>query len=176
MSKIVDVAIYIDGMHHLSTSPKRIRFLEELPRVVKKGGMISIKVWGLEQEEDGSDAFVPQPRYLDKVEAKSNSKRAITRCEINDDLTLLELLLDLSVLTTVQYYISTSTTVLIGTSHNNFLRHRRHAHCRSTGKIILNLLHYICVIAVPKGNENICFTWMTPAVRDVRVLNYAPTV
>ena len=93
-SKSCDAAICIAVMHHLSTSPRRIRCLEELSRIVKKGGMINIQAWALEQEEDsrrkfaGTDVFVPfnaQPRYLDKVEAESKSKRAITRCENNDN-------------------------------------------------------------------------------------------
>jgi len=79
-SKSCDAAICIAVMHHLSTSPRRIRCLQELSRVVKKGGMINIQAWALEQEQGsrrkfaGTDVFVPfnaQPRYLDKVQTES---------------------------------------------------------------------------------------------------------
>jgi hypothetical protein len=50
--------------------------LEELSRIVKRGGFINVQAWALEQEKDsrrkfaGTDVFVPfnaQPRYLGKI-------------------------------------------------------------------------------------------------------------
>lgn len=88
-SKSCDAAICIAVMHHLSTSPRRIRCLQELSRVVKKGGMINIQAWALEQEQGsrrkfaGTDVFVPfnaQPRYLDKVQTESK------QCAKPDDI------------------------------------------------------------------------------------------
>ena len=82
-SKSCDAAICIAVMHHLSTSARRIRCLNELSRVVKKGGMINVQAWALEQESNskrkfaGTDVFVPfnaQPRYLNKVNANGEKK------------------------------------------------------------------------------------------------------
>lgn len=83
-SKSCDAAICIAVMHHLSTSARRIRCLKELSRVVKKGGLINVQAWALEQESDSkrkfaaTDVFVPfnaQPRYLNKVNANGEKKK-----------------------------------------------------------------------------------------------------
>jgi SAM-dependent methyltransferase len=81
-----DAAICIAVMHHLSTRPRRIRCLQELARIVKKGGTVNVQAWAFEQENNsrrkfaGTDVFVPfnsQPRYLDKVShgPKKNKKK-----------------------------------------------------------------------------------------------------
>lgn len=68
-----DAALCIAVMHHLSTRARRIRCLKELGRIVKRGGLINIQAWALEQEQSsrrkfsGTDVFVPfhaQPKYL----------------------------------------------------------------------------------------------------------------
>ncbi|KAL3514035.1 hypothetical protein ACH5RR_026752 [Cinchona calisaya] len=48
-----DAAISIAVLHHLSTENRRRKAVEELIRVVKKGGFVLITVWAREQE-DGS--------------------------------------------------------------------------------------------------------------------------
>lgn len=48
-----DAAISIAVLHHLSTESRRRKAVEELVRVVKKGGLALITVWAREQE-DGS--------------------------------------------------------------------------------------------------------------------------
>lgn len=48
-----DAAISIAVLHHLSTENRRRKAIEELVRVVKKGGLVLITVWAVEQE-DGS--------------------------------------------------------------------------------------------------------------------------
>ncbi|XP_020596703.1 alkylated DNA repair protein alkB homolog 8 isoform X2 [Phalaenopsis equestris] len=48
-----DVAISIAVLHHLSTESRRRKAIEELIRVVRKGGVVLITVWAVEQE-DGS--------------------------------------------------------------------------------------------------------------------------
>ncbi len=75
-SQSCDAAICIAVMHHLSTRPRRLRCLQELARIVKKGGTVNVQAWAYEQENNskrkfaGTDVFVPfnsQPRYLSKV-------------------------------------------------------------------------------------------------------------
>jgi len=77
-----DAAICIAVMHHLSTEGRRIRCLSELKRIVKKGGLINVQAWALEQEVDskrkfhGTDLWVPfnaQPKYLQTSAADSSS-------------------------------------------------------------------------------------------------------
>jgi Alkylated DNA repair protein len=72
-SNSCDAAICIAVMHHLSTFARRIRCLQELSRIVKRGGLINVQAWALEQEQNsrrkfsGTDVFVPfhaQPKYL----------------------------------------------------------------------------------------------------------------
>ncbi len=47
-----DAAICIAIMHHLSTRPRRIRCLQELARIVKKGGTVNVQAWAFEQENN----------------------------------------------------------------------------------------------------------------------------
>ena len=46
-----DAAISIAVLHHLSTEHRRQKAIEELVRVVKKGGLVLITVWAKEQED-----------------------------------------------------------------------------------------------------------------------------
>lgn len=46
-----DAAISIAVLHHLSTEHRRRKAIEELVRVVKKGGFVLITVWAVEQED-----------------------------------------------------------------------------------------------------------------------------
>ena len=46
-----DAAISIAVLHHLSTASRRKKAIEELVRVVKKGGLVLITVWAVEQED-----------------------------------------------------------------------------------------------------------------------------
>ena len=46
-----DAAISIAVLHHLSTEGRRKKAIEELVRVVKKGGLVLITVWAAEQED-----------------------------------------------------------------------------------------------------------------------------
>ncbi|GLU16253.1 hypothetical protein SLE2022_326950 [Rubroshorea leprosula] len=46
-----DAAISIAVLHHLSTESRRNKAIEELVRVVKKGGLVLITVWAVEQED-----------------------------------------------------------------------------------------------------------------------------
>lgn len=46
-----DAAISIAVLHHLSTDSRRRKAIEELVRVVKKGGLVLITVWAVEQED-----------------------------------------------------------------------------------------------------------------------------
>ncbi|XP_042494599.1 LOW QUALITY PROTEIN: tRNA (carboxymethyluridine(34)-5-O)-methyltransferase [Macadamia integrifolia] len=46
-----DVAISIAVLHHLSTESRRKKAIAELVRVVRKGGMVLITVWAVEQED-----------------------------------------------------------------------------------------------------------------------------
>ena len=79
-----DAAICIAVMHHLSTEGRRIRCLSELQRIVKKGGLINVQAWALEQEVDskrkfhGTDLLVPfnaQPKYLQAASSTSTAKK-----------------------------------------------------------------------------------------------------
>ncbi|KAK9127064.1 hypothetical protein Syun_015861 [Stephania yunnanensis] len=47
----VDAAISIAVLHHLSTENRRRKAIEELIRVVHKGGLVLITVWAVEQED-----------------------------------------------------------------------------------------------------------------------------
>ncbi|KDP32719.1 hypothetical protein JCGZ_12011 [Jatropha curcas] len=63
-----DAAISIAVLHHLSTENRRKKAIEELVRVVKKGGLVLITVWAVEQE-DGSLVTKWTPltqRYLEE--------------------------------------------------------------------------------------------------------------
>ncbi|XP_052189263.1 tRNA (carboxymethyluridine(34)-5-O)-methyltransferase isoform X2 [Diospyros lotus] len=46
-----DAAISIAVLHHLSTENRRKKAIDELVRVVKKGGFVLITVWAVEQED-----------------------------------------------------------------------------------------------------------------------------
>ncbi|KAK9676261.1 hypothetical protein RND81_11G065000 [Saponaria officinalis] len=46
-----DAAISIAVLHHLSTPSRRVKAIEELVRVVRKGGLVLITVWAVEQED-----------------------------------------------------------------------------------------------------------------------------
>ncbi|XP_068638266.1 tRNA (carboxymethyluridine(34)-5-O)-methyltransferase-like [Aristolochia californica] len=46
-----DTAISIAVLHHLSTEGRRRKAIEELVRVVRKGGLVLITVWAVEQED-----------------------------------------------------------------------------------------------------------------------------
>ncbi|XP_028771912.1 tRNA (carboxymethyluridine(34)-5-O)-methyltransferase [Neltuma alba] len=46
-----DAAISIAVLHHLSTENRRRKAIEELVRVVKRGGFVLITVWAVEQED-----------------------------------------------------------------------------------------------------------------------------
>ncbi|KAI3888189.1 hypothetical protein MKX03_020587 [Papaver bracteatum] len=46
-----DAVISIAVLHHLSTESRRIKAIEELLRVVRKGGLALITVWAVEQED-----------------------------------------------------------------------------------------------------------------------------
>lgn len=46
-----DAAISIAVLHHLSTDDRRRKAIEELIRVVRKGGLVLITVWAVEQED-----------------------------------------------------------------------------------------------------------------------------
>lgn len=46
-----DAAISIAVLHHLSTESRRRKAIEELIRVVRKGGLVLITVWAVEQED-----------------------------------------------------------------------------------------------------------------------------
>ncbi|KAF8377266.1 hypothetical protein HHK36_030641 [Tetracentron sinense] len=46
-----DAAISIAVLHHLSTESRRKKAIDELVRVVRKGGLVLITVWAVEQED-----------------------------------------------------------------------------------------------------------------------------
>ncbi|KAL5718641.1 tRNA (carboxymethyluridine(34)-5-O)-methyltransferase [Ranunculus cassubicifolius] len=46
-----DAAISIAVLHHLSTESRRVKAIQELIRVVRKGGLVLITVWAAEQED-----------------------------------------------------------------------------------------------------------------------------
>ncbi|XP_020155898.1 tRNA (carboxymethyluridine(34)-5-O)-methyltransferase [Aegilops tauschii subsp. strangulata] len=48
---VADAAISIAVLHHLSTEDRRRKAIEELIRVVKRGGLVLITVWAVEQED-----------------------------------------------------------------------------------------------------------------------------
>ncbi|KAJ6801236.1 alkylated DNA repair protein alkB-like protein 8 [Iris pallida] len=50
-SNFGDSAISIAVLHHLSTGRRRRKAIEELVRVVRKGGLVLITVWAVEQED-----------------------------------------------------------------------------------------------------------------------------
>lgn len=67
-----DYTICIAVIHHLSTHEKRIKAIEELKRVTKKGGKMLILVWAFEQEKDSRRKFVEQDNMVDWKDKKGN--------------------------------------------------------------------------------------------------------
>ncbi|KNA20498.1 hypothetical protein SOVF_051870 [Spinacia oleracea] len=63
-----DAAISIAVLHHLSTESRRRKAIEELVRVVRKGGLVLVTVWAVEQEDPGLlSKWTPlSRRYLDE--------------------------------------------------------------------------------------------------------------
>lgn len=63
-----DAAISIAVLHHLSTESRRRKAVEELVRVVRKGGLVLITVWAVEQEDPGLlSKWTPlSSKYLDE--------------------------------------------------------------------------------------------------------------
>lgn len=63
-----DAAISIAVLHHLSTGNRRRKAIEELVRVVKKGGLVLITVWAVEQEDRSLvTKWTPLPeKYVDE--------------------------------------------------------------------------------------------------------------
>ncbi|POO04067.1 Methyltransferase type [Trema orientale] len=63
-----DAAISIAVLHHLSTESRRKKAIEELVRVVKKGGLVLITVWAAEQEDRSLVAkWTPlSPKYVEE--------------------------------------------------------------------------------------------------------------
>ena len=82
-----DAAICIAVMHHLSTTDRRIRCIEELSRIVRTNGKIHVQAWAMEQASNSkrrfaaTDVFVPfnaQPKYLDKGSAYCETNNTAT--------------------------------------------------------------------------------------------------
>ncbi|KAL4301285.1 hypothetical protein HN51_052702 [Arachis hypogaea] len=73
-----DAAISIAVLHHLSTEYRRIRAIEELVRVVKKGGYVLITVWAKEQEHRSLiSKWTPLPeKYVEEEWIGPGSPRA----------------------------------------------------------------------------------------------------
>lgn len=69
---IFDNTICIAVLHHLSTTEKRKKAIQELIRVTKGGGKILILVWALEQESDSRRKFVKQENMVDWKDKKGN--------------------------------------------------------------------------------------------------------
>ncbi|KAK3028848.1 hypothetical protein RJ639_037692 [Escallonia herrerae] len=63
-----DAAISIAVLHHLSTEDRRKKAINELVRVVKKGGLVLITVWAVEQEDRSLlNKWTPlNPKYVDE--------------------------------------------------------------------------------------------------------------
>ncbi|MED6131373.1 tRNA methyltransferase, has a role in tRNA modification [Stylosanthes scabra] len=73
-----DAAISIAVLHHLSTEHRRIRAIQELVRVVKKGGYVLITVWAKEQEDRSLiSKWTPlSEKYVEEEWIGSGSPRA----------------------------------------------------------------------------------------------------
>lgn len=69
---IFDNTICIAVIHHLSSTEKRKKAIQELIRVTKNGGKILILVWALEQESDSRRKFVKQENMVDWKDKKGN--------------------------------------------------------------------------------------------------------
>ena len=71
-SALFDYTICIAVIHHLSTIEKRIKAIEELLRITKKGGQILIMVWALKQPKDGKRRFENQDNFVDFKDKHKN--------------------------------------------------------------------------------------------------------
>jgi SAM-dependent methyltransferase len=67
-----DYTICIAVIHHLSTTEKRKKSIDELIRVTKKGGKILVLVWALEQPEESRRKFSKQENLVDWKDKKGN--------------------------------------------------------------------------------------------------------
>ena len=67
-----DNTICIAVLHHLSTTEKRKKAIQELIRVTKGGGKILVLVWALEQESDSRRKFIKQENMVDWKDKKGN--------------------------------------------------------------------------------------------------------
>ena len=106
-----DYTICIAVIHHLSTREKRIKAIEELKRVTKKGGQILILVWALEQEKESRRKFVKQENFVDWKDKKGNllGKRYYYVFKENE----LEILIDNSELIEKSFYEKGNWGVII---------------------------------------------------------------
>ena len=59
-----DYTICIAVIHHLSTEEKRMKAISELVRITKKGGIVLILVWALNQPPDSRRRFIEQNNYV----------------------------------------------------------------------------------------------------------------
>ena len=71
-NKQFDYTICIAVIHHLSTSEKRKKAIDEIMRVTKKGGRALILVWALEQPEKSRRQFVKQDNMVTWKDKKGN--------------------------------------------------------------------------------------------------------
>ncbi|KAF4369956.1 hypothetical protein G4B88_016117 [Cannabis sativa] len=82
-----DAAISIAVLHHLSTESRRKKAIEELVRVVKKGGLVLITVWAAEQEDRSLLAkWTPLNQNIPETEERNlgkvkDSKETTSRSE-----------------------------------------------------------------------------------------------
>ena len=106
-----DYTICIAVIHHLSTREKRIKAIEELKRVTKKGGQILILVWALEQEKESKRKFLQQENFVDWKDKKGNllGKRYYYVFKENE----LEILIDNSELIEKSFYEKGNWGVII---------------------------------------------------------------
>ena len=79
-SNVLDYAISIAVVHHLSTEDRRMLAIAEMLRIVKTQGEILVYVWAFEQDKDygGTDVFVPwnnQKKYEVKEGKKIEDKK-----------------------------------------------------------------------------------------------------
>ena len=65
-----DATICIAVLHHLSDYEKRMKALQELYRITKKGGQILVTVWAFEQESGCRRKFETQDVYVDWKDRK----------------------------------------------------------------------------------------------------------
>tara|TARA_B100001093_G_C26732799_1_gene973026 strand:+ start:289 stop:813 length:525 start_codon:yes stop_codon:yes gene_type:complete len=70
--QLFDFTLSIAVIHHLSTTEKRRKAIQELLRVTKVNGKVFILVWALEQEKDSRRKFTNQINYVDWKDKKGN--------------------------------------------------------------------------------------------------------